>query len=330
MTSYESPKRRPVCAVSSSAPRSQWSVPSRSPNRDCRSQARGPGASRRTARASRGRRTARGIAEPAHESDALPLSCTDATLVNEKFVNVAVNVATPSARVASPSLAHAPRSVTSADDTTATRQGRATPPPNHMPARWWIEQVDARLDVDLVVAERAIVHRAAGVADHLGADAVDGGRRERAGDDAVGELERLLGEERGAARLDRGVRTSELERLARGEEHSSEGTPSDTEYCPASILETICAASSRGAGTSSAAATARMATFGSFISLSSFGSPAALRAASIAAWPSERRASRGSGSAAQRPDSTPERYPPGRCSTSYGRWRRPPRPATAC
>src|SRR6187431_2035909 len=42
--------------------------------------------------------------------------------------------------------------------------------------------------------------------------------------------------------------------------------PSLTENCPASILETICAASPRGAGTSSAAAAQRMATFGSFMS----------------------------------------------------------------
>src|SRR6476620_7157259 len=42
--------------------------------------------------------------------------------------------------------------------------------------------------------------------------------------------------------------------------------PSLTENWPASILETICAASPRGAGTSSAAATQRMATFGSFMS----------------------------------------------------------------
>src|SRR5512146_2395747 len=44
-------------------------------------------------------------------------------------------------------------------------------------------------------------------------------------------------------------------------------TPSETEYCPASNLETICAASPRGAGTSSARVKLRMATFGSFISL---------------------------------------------------------------
>ena len=137
VTSYESPKRRPVCAVSSTVPRSQCSVPSRSPNRDWRSHALDPGAaSENNARAGRASGCA-AIASPAHESDAQPLSCTDATFVNEKFVKVAVNVATPSARVASPTFAHAPRSVTSAEDTTATRQGRATPPPNHMPARWW-------------------------------------------------------------------------------------------------------------------------------------------------------------------------------------------------
>src|SRR5215468_6621318 len=42
--------------------------------------------------------------------------------------------------------------------------------------------------------------------------------------------------------------------------------PSDTEYCPASIFETICAASPPGAGSVSAAVKTRMATFGSFIS----------------------------------------------------------------
>ena len=43
-------------------------------------------------------------------------------------------------------------------------------------------------------------------------------------------------------------------------------TPSETVYCPASSLETICAARPRGAGASSAAATIRIATFGSFMS----------------------------------------------------------------
>ena len=82
-------------------------------------------------------RFAAGAREPlAHESDALSVSCTEATFVNEKFVNVAVKVATPSLRAASPILAQAPTSVTSADETTATRHGRATPPPSHMPPCW--------------------------------------------------------------------------------------------------------------------------------------------------------------------------------------------------
>src|SRR5689334_18574867 len=69
--------------------------------------------------------------------------------------------------------------------------------------------------------------------------------------------------------------------LAYGRNHSNEGatrsalmgrTPSDTEYCPASSLETICAASRGpvGAATSSAVVKATMATFGSFISLRAF------------------------------------------------------------
>src|SRR5829696_4235447 len=41
--------------------------------------------------------------------------------------------------------------------------------------------------------------------------------------------------------------------------------PSDTEYCPASSLETSCAASPRGAGTSSAVVNVRMAAFSPFI-----------------------------------------------------------------
>src|SRR6185437_4543377 len=41
--------------------------------------------------------------------------------------------------------------------------------------------------------------------------------------------------------------------------------PSETVYEPASSLETTCAASSRGAGTSSAVLTARIATFRSFM-----------------------------------------------------------------
>ena len=60
---------------------------------------------------------------------------TEATFVNEKLVNVAVNVAMPSAFAASPSFAHTPASVTSADETTASRHGRATPPPTHRPPR---------------------------------------------------------------------------------------------------------------------------------------------------------------------------------------------------
>ena len=69
----------------------------------------------------------------AQESDALPVSWTDAVLLNEKFVKVVVSVAMPNFVLASPSLPQAPTSVISADETTATRQGRATPPPSHMP-----------------------------------------------------------------------------------------------------------------------------------------------------------------------------------------------------
>src|SRR6478672_11091216 len=43
-------------------------------------------------------------------------------------------------------------------------------------------------------------------------------------------------------------------------------TPSDTEYCPASIFEATCATSPPLAGSVSAAEKTRMATFGSFIS----------------------------------------------------------------
>src|ERR1043166_1993085 len=169
-------------------------------------------------------------------------SSTDATLLNEKFVNVAVMVATPNFAVASPSVPHRPPSSTSADEITATRHGLATPPPNHAPADWrnntWTRVCTstwslpserwsmARLAVPILSArtpytvgdvnvpetmpsatwrfcsERNIEPRAvmracgmsnvklgaARVADHLGADAVHGRRRERAGDDAVGDL----------------------------------------------------------------------------------------------------------------------------------------------
>src|SRR6186713_125266 len=104
VTSYESPKRRPVCAVSSNAPTSQCSEPSRSPKRDCRSQALmlfddsvnqpriGP-------------RSASDDEELlAQDSCALPVSWTDAILLKAKFVNVAVNVAVPNFAVGLPSL----------------------------------------------------------------------------------------------------------------------------------------------------------------------------------------------------------------------------------
>ena len=138
------------------------------------------------------------------------LSCTDATLLNEKFVNVAVSVAMPNFDATSPSLPHsaAVEHVGGRDHRDAPRLGDAAAEPH--PARLAEGHVDARLHVHLIAAERAVVHRAAGVADHLGADAVDGRRRERAGDDAVGDLKLLFGEKRGAAGRDRRVRKIEL------------------------------------------------------------------------------------------------------------------------
>ena len=115
------------------------------------------------------------IANPAHESDARAAVVHATRLcVNEKFVKVAVNVATPSARVASPTFAHAPTigHVGRGHDRHAPRPGYPAAEPHA--AALVEEQVHARLHVDLVGAERAIVHRAAGVADHLGAHAVDG------------------------------------------------------------------------------------------------------------------------------------------------------------
>jgi len=55
-------------------------------------------------------------------------------------------------------------------------------------------KVNSSLDVDLIGAQRAIVNGAARVADHFGAHAVHRGRRERAGHDAVRQLNGLLGE----------------------------------------------------------------------------------------------------------------------------------------
>src|SRR5947207_472908 len=110
------------------APTSQWNDPSRSLNRDCRSQAPPDADSVNSARIATF--AAVPILGDAHESDALPVSCTDATFENEKFVNVVDTVAEPNVDVAFPSLAQAPASVMSADEITPTRQGLATPPPN--------------------------------------------------------------------------------------------------------------------------------------------------------------------------------------------------------
>src|SRR6185369_17775320 len=60
-------------------------------------------------------------------------------------------------------------------------------------------KVNASLDVDLIGAQRAIIDGAARVADHFGAHAVHRGRRERAGHDAVRQLNGLLGEKSRAA-----------------------------------------------------------------------------------------------------------------------------------
>jgi hypothetical protein len=68
------------------------------------------------------------------------------------------------------------------------------------------ENVDARLDVHLIRAQRPIVHRPAGVADHLGAYAVDGRRGECPGHDAVGDLKLLVRQICRTARRDLGVR----------------------------------------------------------------------------------------------------------------------------
>src|ERR1041385_1000364 len=70
------------------------------------------------------------------QESAVLLSRTDATLLNEKFVNVAVMVAVPNFDVPSPSLPQTPPSRTSAEEITATRHGLATPPPNHRPPAW--------------------------------------------------------------------------------------------------------------------------------------------------------------------------------------------------
>ena len=117
-------------------------------------------------------------------------------MLNEKFVNVVVNVAMPNMLVASPTLVQSAcvRHVGAGDDRDAPGASHAAAEPH--PAVVVEEHVDARLDVDLVGAERAVVERAAGVAEHFGADAVDGRRGERARDDAVGELELLVREKR--------------------------------------------------------------------------------------------------------------------------------------
>jgi len=139
----------------------------------------------------------------AQASDALPVSCTDATLVNEKFVNVAVSVATPNFEARLPNF-----DVRRRNDRHTPRPGYTTAKPD---AAVIVEAyMYPRLHVDLVSAKRAVIDRPAGVADHLGADAIDGGRREGPGDDSVGELKLLLGEEGRPARVDRGVRKLEL------------------------------------------------------------------------------------------------------------------------
>ena len=135
VTSYESPKRWPICAVNSIGPTSQRTDASRSLKRDCRSQA--PLADDATLSACIAATIPTTLAtgvSAAHESAALTVSWTAAILLNEKFVKVAVNVAMPNLFVTSPSLAQsAGVGHVGADETTATRHGRATPPPNHIP-----------------------------------------------------------------------------------------------------------------------------------------------------------------------------------------------------
>src|SRR6185312_14194266 len=140
VTSYALPKRWPVCAVSSSGPASQCTDPSRSANRDWREHASTLAAlSEKSARSGVLLATPDGAATSHADAAlvvALPLSPSDAILLNEKFVNVAVIVAEPNRAVVSPILPHAPASATSAEEMTAIRHGRATPPPNHTPPCW--------------------------------------------------------------------------------------------------------------------------------------------------------------------------------------------------
>src|SRR5262249_54789629 len=146
-------------------------VPSRSPNRDWCSHAEEPGASENIARIASG---CAATARPVQESDALPLSRTDAAFVNEKFVNVAVNVATPRSLAGSPTLAHCTeiRHVGGGHDGHAPRPGHPTAEPQA--GTLMIEQVHTRLHVHLIRTERPFVHCAARVADHFGPHAIDG------------------------------------------------------------------------------------------------------------------------------------------------------------
>jgi hypothetical protein len=120
--------------VNSIGPTSQRTDASRSLKRDCRSQASLAEDATLSAciAATIPTTLATGVSAE-HESAALTVSWSAAILLNEKLVKVVVNVAMPNLFVTSPTLVQSPASATSALETTATRHGRATPPPNHIP-----------------------------------------------------------------------------------------------------------------------------------------------------------------------------------------------------